>query len=118
PQQTPAYQKRFLVQAGEKLRSVPIEEVSYFYGQQKFVFLITRDNRRHLVDFTLGELEGLLDPAQFYRINRQFIVSYGAIGAMHAWSRSRIKLDLQPPSDEEAIVSIEKTPGFKAWLGG
>ncbi|MDX2282953.1 MAG: response regulator, partial [Bacteroidia bacterium] len=46
PQQTPAYQKRFLVQAGEKLRSVPIEEVSYFYGQQKFVFLITRDNRR------------------------------------------------------------------------
>jgi DNA-binding LytR/AlgR family response regulator len=110
------YQKRFLVNSGDKIRSVPVEEVAYFYGQQKYVFLISRDKRRFLLDYTLGELEDLLDPDQFFRVNRQFIVSFGAIQSMAAWSKSRIKVELSPPPDEEAIVSTEKSKFFKEWL--
>lgn len=114
--QAPAYQQRFLVASGEKIRSIPVGEVAYFFGQQKFVFLITHDGRQHLVDYTLSQLEELLDPAQFFRINRQFIISYGAIDQMYPYSKSRIRVDLKPTSDIEAVVSIEKTPRFKEWL--
>ena len=114
--QKKSYQKRFMVTSGEKIRSVPIEEVAYFFGQQKYVFLVTHDNRRHIVDYTLGSLEDLLDPDQFFRINRQFIIQYNAITEMFAYSKSRVKVQLEPESDMEAIVSIEKTRRFKEWL--
>ncbi|MEZ4830239.1 MAG: LytTR family DNA-binding domain-containing protein [Bacteroidia bacterium] len=114
----PVYQKRFMVTTGEKIKSVPVEEVAYFFGQQKYVFLITRDNRRHIIDSTLSQLEETLDPAKFYRINRQFIIAYDAIVNMVAYSKSRVKVELDPPSDIEAIVSIEKSKSFKDWLNG
>ena len=63
---TDSYQQRFLVTAGEKIKSIPIEDIAYFFGQQKYVFLITKDNRRHIVDYTLGKLEDLLDPKVFF----------------------------------------------------
>jgi len=112
----PTYQKRFMVSSGEKIRSIPVEEVAYFFGQQKYVFLITQDGRQHLVDSTLTQLEDLLDPEDFFRINRQFIIGFSAIKQMFSYSKSRVKIELEPNSDQEAIVSIEKTPRFKQWL--
>ena len=114
--QKKSYQKRFMITSGEKIRSVPIKEIAYFFGQQKYVFLITHDNRRHIIDYTLGSLEDILDPDQFFRINRQFIIHYNAISEMFAYSKSRVKVALKPESDMEAIVSIEKTRRFKEWL--
>ncbi|WNJ17244.1 LytTR family DNA-binding domain-containing protein [Pontibacter sp. G13] len=112
----PVFQKRFMVTSGDKIKSIPIEEVAYFFGQQKYVFLVTKDNRRHIVDFTLGKLEELLDPEQFYRINRQFIIGYKSISNMFAYSKSRVKIELDPVSEIDAIVSIEKSKHFKNWL--
>ena len=113
---TDSYQQRFLVTAGEKIKSIPIEDIAYFFGQQKYVFLITKDNRRHIVDYTLGKLEDLLDPKDFFRINRQFIIHFPAIEVMHAYSKSRIKVGLSPEPEMEAIVSIDKSRKFKEWL--
>lgn len=110
------YQQRFLVSAGDKLRSIPIEDVAYFYGQKRYVFLITKDNRRHIVDYTLGKLETLLDPKNFFRINRQFIIGYKAIRNMYPYSKSKVKVDLDPVSDVEAIVSADRSRNFKDWL--
>lgn len=110
------YQKRFIVTAGDKIRSIVIDEVAYFFGQQKYVFLISKDKRKYIVDYTLGKLEDLLDPEQFFRINRQFIIGFGAIQNMYAYSKSRIKIELDPPSEIEAIVSIDKAKRFKEWL--
>lgn len=111
-----SYQQRFLVTAGEKIKSIPVEEIAYFFGQQKYVFLITKDNRRHIVDYTLGKLEDLLDPKDFFRINRQFIIHFPAIEVMHSYSKSRIKVGLTPEPEMEAIVSIDKSRKFKEWL--
>jgi DNA-binding LytR/AlgR family response regulator len=110
------YQKRFIVTSGEKIKSVKIEDVAYFFGQQKYVFLITKDNRRHIIDYTLGKLEEMLDPEQFFRINRQFIIGFDAIKNMFSYSKSRIKIDLDPPGEIDAIVSIDKSKRFKDWL--
>lgn len=111
-----SYQKRFIVSSGEKIKSVKIDEVAYFFGQQKYVFLITHDNRRHIIDYTLTQLTELLDPEQFFRINRQFIIGFDAIKQMHTWSKSRVKIDLAPTPDLEAIVSIDRSGDFKRWL--
>ncbi|MDP5169789.1 MAG: LytTR family DNA-binding domain-containing protein [Bacteroidia bacterium] len=110
------FQKRFMVTSGDKIRSIPVEEVAYFFGQQKYVFLTTIDGRRHLLDHTLTQLEDLLDPAKYFRINRQFIVGYQAIKHMFPHSKSRIRIELEPTPDIEAVVSIEKTPRFREWL--
>ena len=110
------FQKRFIVSSGEKIKSIKIEDVAYFFGQKKYVFLVSKDNRKYIIDYTLGKLENLLDPEEFFRINRQYIIKFDAIQNMYAYSKSRIKIDLNPPGEIEAIVSIDKSRLFKEWL--
>lgn len=115
-QEEVGFQERFLISSHDRLHSIPVENIAFFYGQKRYVFLITKDNRRHIVDYTLGKLETLLDPRGFFRINRQFIISYQAIEQMHTYSKSRIKVVLAPSSDVEAIVSADRAKEFKQWL--
>ena len=116
PAGTSTFKQRFLVSSGDRIKSIKIEEVAYFFGQKKYVFLITKENRRHIVNHTLGNLEEILDPQQFFRINRQYIIAFDAIQQMYPYSKSRIKIDLAPKPDIEAIVSIDKARHFKSWL--
>jgi len=111
-----SFQQRFMVSSGDKIKSIKVTDVAYFFGQKKYVFLITKNNRRHIINYTLGNLEPLLDPRQFFRINRQFIISFDAIQQMVPYSKSRIKIELDPTPDMEAIVSIDKARQFKNWL--
>jgi DNA-binding LytR/AlgR family response regulator len=110
------YQKRFMAISGERIKSIPVEEIAYFEGHQKYVFLMTHQKEQFIVDFTLEKLEELLDPEKFFRVNRQFIVSFPAIKNMFAYSRGRIKLELTPACKEEIIVSIDRAGDFKNWL--
>lgn len=114
----PAFRKRFLIQYGDRIRKVECEEIAYFYVMDKGNYLKTFQNQSYPIDFTLDSLEGQLDPAKFFRINRKIIVNMDAIKSMLAWSRSRIKLELQPAAVEceEVVVSIDRTPGFREWL--
>jgi len=112
------YKKRFLIQVGEKLRKVESEDISYFYALEKNVFFKTLQNKIYAVDFTLDALENILDTETFFRINRKYIVNVNGISEMFAYSRGRVKLNLNPPVDEEleAIVSIERSSSFKNWM--
>ena len=114
----PEYKRRFLVQLGERLKNIAVEDVAYFHAMEKNVFLTTFDGRMYPADAALEKLEGLLDPARFFRINRKMIVNLAAIKGMIAYSRSRVRLDLQPaePKGVEALVSVERAADFKAWL--
>lgn len=116
----PQFKRRFLIQFGEKLRTVRIEEVAFFHALAKSVFLTTTTRQCYPVEFTLDGLAEVLDPARFFRINRKMIVGYDAIRGMVPFSRSRIKLTLEPPEpkDIEALVSVERAAAFRAWLGG
>jgi len=115
---TAEYKKRFLIQFGEKLRKVEVEEIAYFYAMEKAVFLMTHQNHAYPVDFTLDALEKMLDPARFFRINRRMLIGFDAIKNMIPYSRSRIKIDLAPvaPHDIEALVSVERAAAFKKWM--
>ena len=110
------WQERFLVSTGQKLKSVPADQVAYFYADQKLTFLTDKEGRQYIVDNSLDKLEAALDPRQFFRINRQFIVSWSSIKSMVSYSKSRVKLDLDPPATKDTIVSVERSAAFKDWL--
>ncbi|OON68489.1 LytR/AlgR family response regulator transcription factor [Hymenobacter sp. CRA2] len=116
PQQN-QYKKQFVVKVGEHLKVVPVEQVSYFFSLEKATFVQTRENRRFVLDQTLEQLEKLLDPQQFFRLNRAYLVHHEAIQDIIHYTNSRLKTTLQPASPEgDVLVSRERVPAFRAWL--
>lgn len=111
------YKTRFIVRYGEHIKTIKIDEVAYFYTEDKINFLTTNEGRRYTVDYNLDNLDNMLDPKTFFRINRQFIISIHAISEMFTYSKSRVLIKLNPPSKHETIVSTERSGDFKSWLG-
>lgn len=112
----PVYKTRFSITVGEKIKSVSIEQVAYFYSTQGITFLVTTDNLHYPIDLSLDQLTEQLDPKDFFRINRQFFVKLKSIRNVHVYPKSRLKIDLNPAYNEEIFVSIDKVTRFKAWL--
>jgi two-component system LytT family response regulator len=110
------YKSRFMVRLGNRIKAVKTDEVAYFLTEQKLSLLVTKENQRYPVDYSLDELTPMLDPAQFFRVNRQLIIHLDAAAEIHPYFKGRLKLILSPPLREEVIVSSERTPAFKAWL--
>jgi DNA-binding LytR/AlgR family response regulator len=112
------FQKRFIVRIGQTLKTVEVAQVAYFYTEERIAFSCLKDGKRFPLDFSLDELEAILDPAEFFRINRQFIIHIGAIDTMSMYSKSRVKLTLIPAIETETLVSSERAADFKEWLQG
>jgi len=110
------YQKRFIVTTGEKIKSILTKDVAYFMSEGKYLHMTTKEGRRYIIDFTLAKLEVVLPPDHFFRINRKFIISFDAIENMINYSKSRVKVELNPPSAIDAIVSVDRSGSFKKWL--
>ena len=110
------YKQRFLVSAGEQLQSVQTIDIAYFYTIEKSTFLKTHSGRSFSLEFSLDKLEELLAPIDFFRINRQYIISFGSIHKISRLSKSRIKLILEPVSPDEILISTSRTPDFRTWL--
>ena len=99
-----------------KLMSVKTEDIAYFEGEDRYVYLIKRDGGRFIVDYKLSDLEELLDPAVFFRLNRSFIAHFEAIEKIVSMSKSRVKVYLNPAATRDIVVSTDNTRGFKMWL--
>lgn len=114
----PEYKKRFLIQSGDKIRKVEISDIAWFYAMDKGVYFRTFQNNTYPADSSLDSLEQMVDPYQFFRINRKYLVNMDAIANMVAWSRGRIKLELKPKADDEfdSVVSIDRASDFRKWL--
>ncbi len=108
---------RFLVRHGQALRAVPIDQVAYFLAEEGVVFLVTHPGKRYLLPDTLDQLEAQLDTRNFFRINRQFILSIGAVQEIRPYFKGRLALQVCPPAAEDAlVVSAGRAPAFKQWL--
>ncbi|TGE23691.1 response regulator transcription factor [Hymenobacter aquaticus] len=111
------YKKQFVVKVGEHLKVIPVENISYFFSLEKATFLQTRENRRFVVDQTLEQLEKLLDPRQFFRLNRAYYAQHDAIQDIIHYTNSRLKTVLTPAApDGDVLISRERVPAFRAWL--
>ncbi|MER3497912.1 MAG: DNA-binding response regulator [Chitinophagaceae bacterium] len=111
------FRKRFLVKHAQKLVSVDVDEIAYFYNDGRLNFFKTQDNRKFVVDYTMNELEQMLDPEKYFRISRSFFVSIESIDQIHDYFRNRLLLQIKPVVDKESIVSREKVSDFKQWMG-
>ena len=113
-----SYKTRFLVKLGDKLFPTPAENIRYFIAEDKLVFLINDQGKKYPVDFTLDDLEGMLDPSLFFRLNRQFTAHIHSIEKVTLHLNGKLRVFLHHISPQEEIyVSREKAAAFKAWLG-
>ncbi|MBK9416432.1 MAG: response regulator transcription factor [Flavobacteriales bacterium] len=110
--------KRFLIRYGEHFKVVEPEQIAYVHSLMKNTFLRTKEGRDLPLEESLDKLEAQLDPQKFIRLNRQLIVHLQSIKELLAYSKSRVKVVLDPPYGEDAIVSSERSAAFKRWLAG
>jgi DNA-binding LytR/AlgR family response regulator len=113
PRQT---KSRFMVKVGEKIRTVMMEDILAFYSLEKTTFLHTTTHRNYILDYSLDELDSMLDPKRFFKINRKYILSINACSQIIAWSNNRLKIDVKGIDDPKIVVARERVRDFKAWL--
>lgn len=111
------YKERFLVKLGRKLFPVKTKEIAYFMATDKMVWLVTDQNKKYIINYTLNDLEELLDPDLFFRLNRQFICNISSIQELEPYFKGQVTAKLFPIPDIEVVVSRNKTPELKNWLG-
>lgn len=112
----PGFKERFIIKIGEHLKSVAVSSIHYFFSRDKATYAMVIDDRYYLLDYTMDQLEALLDPSSFFRINRKYFVHIDAITDIISYSNSRLRLVLKQCDDGEVIVSREKVKSFKKWL--
>ena len=113
---TKQYKERFVVKIGEHIHTVDVKEAAYFFSQDKATFLVTQDKKRYIIDYSLEDVENLLDPQEFFRINRKYLISMRAVKDIVSYSNSRLRIILAQSDEMDAIVSREKVQDFKKWL--
>ena len=113
-----SYKNRFMVKIGDHIRSVPAEKIKLFYAEGRDAYLVTNEDRKYIIDFNLEQLEDLLDPMVFMRVNRSFVLNIHTIKDVIVYSNSRLKVIPDYETEKEIIISREKVPVFKNWIDG
>lgn len=119
-QQQPAgngYKKRFLVKRGTDYISVKTDDIAYFYATHKLVCMVDNKNQKFILDQSLAEIEKQLDPLQFYRVNRKYLINLSAIKKIKSYPKSKLQLEVEPTVSEDIIISQEAVGAFKEWMG-
>ena len=112
------YKTRFLLKIGDQLRHLECKDIAYFIFEDGMVMAVTKTRSSLPMDFSLYHLEQLLNPDNFFRLNRKFIANIDSISKIHSYFNGRLKIDLLPSVDEDIIISRERTGRFKEWMGG
>ncbi len=113
----PAPRERFVVRMASRLKPVTIDEIAYFYSENRLNFINTWQGQKFVINYSMDVLMHQLPANDFYRVNRSFIVSYKSIGVIQLQERNRLKLLLTPPFKHDVFVSREKTSDFRLWIG-
>jgi DNA-binding LytR/AlgR family response regulator len=111
------YKERLLIKRGQQLSYLKTERTAYCYADGKLCYAVDFNNNKYLLESNLSELEDQLQPNKFYRINRHLLVNIEAVIKVHTWLGGRLKLEINPSTTAETIVSRERVNGFKEWLG-
>jgi two-component system, LytTR family, response regulator LytT len=112
------YKERFLIKTGQSFSSMETSEIAYFFSEEGLTQCLVFNQKKHIIEHPLDELERLLNPKDFFRINRKLILNIKAIQKISPHFNGRLKLELTPPYREEVFVARERVGDFKGWLGG
>ncbi|UII30269.1 LytTR family DNA-binding domain-containing protein [Fulvivirga ulvae] len=113
---TNKYKSRFVIKVGEHIKSIAVNDIQYFFSRDKASFCCADEGKNYLLDYSIEQIEGMLDPEKFYRINRKYLVSLKAIEDIISYSNSRLRIVLKHCSDKDVVVSRERVNDFKGWL--
>ncbi|UII77754.1 LytTR family DNA-binding domain-containing protein [Flagellimonas sp. HMM57] len=116
-----SFKERFVVKHNNRLETINVKDICYFFVEDKVTFCMLESGKRFYLDMNLKELENKLDPLNFFRANRKYLINLKSIGQMYYVSQSRIKLELVPKNTNDPnpiLVAIEKIGKFKRWLDG
>jgi two-component system, LytTR family, response regulator len=119
-QQQPAgngYKRRFLVKRGTDYISIKTEDIAYFYAAHKLVCMVDNRGQKFILDQSLADIEKQLEPVQFYRVNRKYLIQMNAIKKIKTYPKSKLQLDVEPAVSEDIIISQENVSAFKEWMG-
>lgn len=117
PESVDNTEKRWFIRLGQQLHIIPFTDVLYYFTALKTTFLYTKEGKRLALEIPLEQIEKSITPLPYFRINRQYIISHDAIAEMQVYSKSRVKIRLKK-SNQEVIVSVERSPSFKKWIAG
>jgi DNA-binding LytR/AlgR family response regulator len=110
------YKKRFLIRTGNRMQFIETPSIAYLVAEEKNVFLVTREGQKFPLEYSLDRLEPMLDPEDFFRLNRKVIANVSSIKDIRAFMNSRLRISLQAGvREDEAIVSRERMPAFRKW---
>ncbi len=112
----PVYKERFMVYSGRKIVSMSADQIACVYSMEKSQFLISKEGRFCTIDYSLDQLEEMLDPASFFRVNRQLLMNFNSIKEVEPISRSRLKIITKYDIPVDPLVSVHRTAGFRKWL--
>src|SRR5258706_4095466 len=112
------YKTRFMVKLGDHIRSITTDQIGLLFADGRDVYLITNENKKFIIDYTLENLEELIDPQLFFRANRSYILNIHFIQDVIVYSNSRLKIVPTVKWEQEIIVSREKVTEFKQWFDG
>ena len=115
-QKNTSYKERFSITVGQKIKTFTVPEIAYFYSTEGISFMVLKNKSEYPVDDSLEELTQELNPKDFFRINRKYLVKIESIANVHIYPKSHLKLELSPLPKEEVFVSIDKVTAFKKWL--
>lgn len=111
-----SYKSRFMVKTGEKISTIQTSDIQYFFSEERITFAVTTSSKRYIVDYTVEQLENQLNPGDFFRLNRKYLVSLDSVEEIITYSNSRLKVKLKGCTDQDILVSREKVAEFKNWL--
>ena len=110
------YKHRFMVKVGNMFKSFNVDDIAYFKSNEGLIYLRTHTSQEYPIDYSIDQLEEILNPIHFFRINRKFMVSVKSVVEIHSYFNSRLLLKILPKEEEQVIVSRERTTDFKRWL--
>ena len=110
------YKNRFLINKGDTLIPVSTNEIAYFYAEDKVNFIVTFDEKKYFINYSLDTLQEMLDPKLFQRVNRQFILSINSIKKVHNYFNYKLKIEVNPLIDKDIIISRANVVEFKKWM--
>ena len=112
----PDYKERFIIKTGQQLTYIRAEDIFYCYSEDGLAFAQMASRKRHAIDYTLDQLENLLNPRDFFRLNRKVIAHIQSIRKVEPYFNSRLILELDPGAPFDIIVSRDRVNDFKSWL--
>lgn len=109
---------RFLVQSGDTYRYIETDNIAFFYSEDKYTYLHTFSNSRHIITYTLDQLLDMIDPLKFHRVSRNCIANIRSINKLHKYFAGRLKIDFIPNCPQKVIVSRNRAAGLLDWING